>query len=108
MSVTERVAAFKDRLEALNGKVRVVQTPEAACVAVTEILEGWAGCRLIGPPEGGPRARQLIALTGRRGGAVPVMAVEGWAPEYGRPAEAQARWEAAHGRPMPDPIGSPR
>jgi tRNA threonylcarbamoyladenosine biosynthesis protein TsaB len=79
-----------------------------APTAATEILEGWAGCRLIGPPEGAPRARQLIALTGRRGGAVQVMAVEGWAPEYGRPAEAQARWEAAHGRPMPDPIGSPR
>ena len=27
---------------------------------------------------------------------------------YGRPAEAQARWETAHGRPLPDPVGSPR
>ncbi|MFL5518747.1 MAG: tRNA (adenosine(37)-N6)-threonylcarbamoyltransferase complex dimerization subunit type 1 TsaB [Gemmatimonadales bacterium] len=84
--------------------VLVGEAPPAAA----EMLEGWAGRRLIGPPEGAPRAGQLIGLLGRRGGAVRVMAVEGWAPEYGRPAEAQARWEAAHGRPMPDPIGSPR
>jgi hypothetical protein len=25
---------------------------------------------------------------------------------YGRPAEAQARWETAHGRPLPDSVGS--
>ncbi len=73
-----------------------------------EVLERWSGCRLVGPPESGPRAGQLIGLVGRRGGAVRVTAVEGWAPEYGRPAEAQARWEAVHGRPMPDPLGSPR
>jgi tRNA threonylcarbamoyladenosine biosynthesis protein TsaB len=79
-----------------------------APTAAAEILEGWAGCRLIGPPVGAPSARQLIGLMGRRGGAVQVETVYGWAPEYGRPAEAQARWEAAHGRPMPDPIGSPR
>jgi tRNA threonylcarbamoyladenosine biosynthesis protein TsaB len=24
-----------------------------------------------------------------------------WEPEYGRLAEAQVRWEAAHGRPLP-------
>src|SRR5436305_1816727 len=24
-------------------------------------------------------------------------------PLYGRPAEAQAKWEARHGRPLPDP-----
>jgi tRNA threonylcarbamoyladenosine biosynthesis protein TsaB len=79
-----------------------------APAAATEILERWAGCRLVGPPEGMPHARRLIGLVERRGGAARVTAVEGWAPEYGRPAEAQARWEAAHGRPMPDPIGSPR
>jgi tRNA threonylcarbamoyladenosine biosynthesis protein TsaB len=79
-----------------------------APTAVREVLERWAGCGLIGPPEGAPRARELIGLVGRPGGAVRVTAVAGWAPEYGRPAEAQARWEAAHGRSMPDPLGSPR
>jgi tRNA threonylcarbamoyladenosine biosynthesis protein TsaB len=78
-------------------------SPQAA-----EVLERWSGQRLVGPPEGAPRGGHLIGLVGRRGGAVRVTAVEGWAPEYGRPAEAQARWEAAHGRPMPDPLGSTR
>jgi tRNA threonylcarbamoyladenosine biosynthesis protein TsaB len=78
---------------------------EASPTAV-ELLERWSGLRLVGPPESAPRASHLIGLVGRRGGAVRVTAVEGWAPEYGRPAEAQARWEAAHGRPMPDPLGS--
>ena len=78
-------------------------SPQAA-----EVLERWSGQRLVGPPDGAPRAGHLIGLVGRRGGAVRITAVEGWAPEYGRPAEAQARWEAAHGRPMPDPLGSSR
>jgi tRNA threonylcarbamoyladenosine biosynthesis protein TsaB len=78
-------------------------SPQAA-----EVLERWSGQRLVGPPDGAPRAGHLIGLVGRRGGAVRVTAVEGWAPEYGRPAEAQARWEAAHGRPMPDSLGSSR
>ena len=49
----------------------------------------------------------LLDLVGRPGGAVRVEPVEGWQPVYGRPAEAQARWETAHGRPLPDSIGSP-
>lgn len=28
-----------------------------------------------------------------------------WEPQYGRPAEAQARWEAEHRRPLPHPAG---
>ena len=29
-----------------------------------------------------------------------------WEPEYGRPAEAQALWEARHGRALPHPSRS--
>jgi tRNA threonylcarbamoyladenosine biosynthesis protein TsaB len=29
-------------------------------------------------------------------------------PVYGRPAEAQVKWEARHGRPLPNPTGSAR
>jgi len=29
-------------------------------------------------------------------------------PVYGRPAEAQAKWEARHGRPLPDPSRAAR
>ena len=79
-----------------------------APAAIVESLEGWAGRRMIRPPEGAPHARWLIALTGRAGGAARVADVTGWEPVYGRPAEAQARWEITHGRPLPDSVGGPR
>jgi tRNA threonylcarbamoyladenosine biosynthesis protein TsaB len=80
---------------------------EAPAEILTE-LEAWAGCAVIGPPEGSPRAADLLALIGRTGGARPVNAPGTWEPEYGRPAEAQARWEMAHGRPLSDSVGSSR
>src|SRR6266550_3110251 len=49
-----------------------------------------------------PGATQLLALLEREGAG---RVIEGSAtaePVYGRPAEAQARWEASHGRPLPD------
>jgi tRNA threonylcarbamoyladenosine biosynthesis protein TsaB len=70
-------------------------------------LESSFGRTLVASPEGAPRARALIGLVNRAGGAQRVAAVEGWEPVYGRPAEAQARWETAHGRPLPDSIGRP-
>lgn len=71
-------------------------------------LEAWVGRPMVRPPEGAPQARWLIDLVGRPGGAERVTAVQGWEPVYGRPAEAQARWETAHGRPLPDSVGDPR
>ncbi|MEO8719113.1 MAG: tRNA (adenosine(37)-N6)-threonylcarbamoyltransferase complex dimerization subunit type 1 TsaB [Burkholderiales bacterium] len=70
-----------------------------------EELERWSGRPMVGPPAAVPDARVLLDLVGRPGGAVRIDPVEGWQPEYGRPAEAQARWETAHGRPLPDSIG---
>lgn len=90
-----------------------VQTPipdrlvGEAPAATVRGLEAWAGRSIIAPPEGAPHARMLIALTALAGGAGRV-AVESWQPDYGRPAEAQTRWETAHGRPLPDPVGRPR
>lgn len=77
--------------------------PEAVAV-----LETWSGMRVVGPPRGAPRAVLLFDLLERTGGAAIISDVEGWEPEYGRPAEAQARWEKAHGRALPDPAGSGR
>jgi tRNA threonylcarbamoyladenosine biosynthesis protein TsaB len=71
-------------------------------------LEEWAASRVIVPPLGSPHARSLLGLVDLAGGAARVERVEEWEPVYGRPAEAQARWETAHGRPLPDSIGSPR
>lgn len=79
-----------------------------APAAIVESLEDWAGRPMIRPPEGAPHARWLIGLTGRRGGAARVEGVTGWEPVYGRPAEAQVRWEITHGRPLPDSVGGSR
>jgi tRNA threonylcarbamoyladenosine biosynthesis protein TsaB len=76
--------------------------------AVAAVLERWTGLRTIGPPRGTPHAATLIDLVITEGGAHRVNDVQGWEPEYGRPAEAQARWEIAHGRPLPDSVGGPR
>jgi len=74
--------------------------------ALARTVEAGAGQTLVTSPEGAPRARTLLGLVDRSGGATRVERVEGWEPLYGRPAEAQARWEMAHGRPLPDSIGS--
>lgn len=58
---------------------------------------------IIGPAEAAPReplARGFALLLAQ--GAVRSADVASWEPEYGRKAEAQVRWEAAHGRELPD------
>jgi len=80
---------------------------EAPAAAVA-VLERWTGVELIRPPRGSPHAAELIGLVAAQGGARRVDDVQGWEPVYGRPAEAQARWEAAHGRPLSDSVGGAR
>lgn len=55
-----------------------------------------------------PHAAALLSLIGVPGGAVPIQHLDDWEPTYGRPAEAQARWETAHGRALPNPAGNER
>ncbi|HLG05102.1 MAG TPA: tRNA (adenosine(37)-N6)-threonylcarbamoyltransferase complex dimerization subunit type 1 TsaB, partial [Gemmatimonadales bacterium] len=50
-----------------------------------------------------PGAAALLGLIGVSGGAVRLGSVDDREPTYGRPAEAQVRWEATHGRTLPDP-----
>jgi tRNA threonylcarbamoyladenosine biosynthesis protein TsaB len=76
--------------------------------AAVAVLERWTGLEMIGAPEGAPHARRLIGLVATEGGARRVEDPQGWEPVYGRPAEAQARWEVAHGRPLPDSVGGAR
>jgi tRNA threonylcarbamoyladenosine biosynthesis protein TsaB len=79
-----------------------------APAALVESLERWAGRAMVRPPIGAPHAKWLIALTSRSGGTTRVEEVTSWEPVYGRPAEAQVRWEMTHGRPLPDSVGGPR
>lgn len=58
--------------------------------------------RLIGPRQpinSTPHARGVATLLDQilASGPVPI---ETWEPDYGRLAEAQVKWEAAHGRPL--------
>jgi tRNA threonylcarbamoyladenosine biosynthesis protein TsaB len=76
--------------------------------AARSVLERWSGLEMVGPPGGSPRATGLIALVTMAGGARLVPEAAAWEPVYGRPAEAQARWEITHGRPLPDSVGGSR
>jgi tRNA threonylcarbamoyladenosine biosynthesis protein TsaB len=58
--------------------------------------------RLLGPRQeivAAPHARGVATLLGQilASGPVPI---DTWEPDYGRLAEAQVKWEAAHGRPL--------
>ena len=48
-----------------------------------------------------PVASSLLVLGGRDGAVRSLDDPATAEPEYGRPAEAQAKWEAHHGRPLP-------
>jgi tRNA threonylcarbamoyladenosine biosynthesis protein TsaB len=55
-----------------------------------------------------PIAAALCELDGWHGGLEPIPDPATREPVYGRPAEAQVKWEARHGRPLPNPTGSAR
>jgi tRNA threonylcarbamoyladenosine biosynthesis protein TsaB len=79
---------------------RLGRIPEAELPAVCERL----GARAIGPREmieASPHARGVVPLLGAILAAGPVP-LDGWEPEYGRLAEAQVKWEAEHGRELPE------
>jgi tRNA threonylcarbamoyl adenosine modification protein YeaZ len=50
-----------------------------------------------------PSASVLLRLLDVSGGAITVVDPAQFEPDYGRPAEAQAKWEREHGRPLPSP-----
>jgi len=73
--------------------------------SIVHAFEAWAGNRVLPVPEEGAAA--LLDLMVPSGGArrIPYSEVWAWEPDYGRPAEAQVKWEQAHGRRLAD---SPR
>lgn len=64
---------------------------------------GWAAQQHLDVPAD---AVALLGLLARPGGLTRIDDPFAWEPQYGRPAEAQARWEAQHQRPLPHPPGS--
>lgn len=84
------------------GEVEEIAPPALARTAELEALAARLHARLIGPGLGidaMPRAAGVARLTDwlERQGPVDIAA---WEPLYGRLAEAQVRWEAAHGRAL--------
>lgn len=77
--------------------VTILSAEQLGEIAATE-----RGVRVIGPGQqndGHPHARGVAAILDSiiESGPVDLAA---WEPDYGRLAEAQVRWEAAHGRPL--------
>ncbi|MGH7671594.1 MAG: tRNA (adenosine(37)-N6)-threonylcarbamoyltransferase complex dimerization subunit type 1 TsaB [Gemmatimonadales bacterium] len=66
-------------------------------VRYADEVVSWTGRAPVGLEALPAIATSLLALAGRAG--APATAE----PVYGRPAEAQARWEARHGRSLPHP-----
>ena len=66
-------------------------------------VERWSGVAPLPAAALRPTAASLLALCGRNGAGRLLDDVATAEPDYGRPAEAQARWEARHGRPLSDP-----
>jgi tRNA threonylcarbamoyladenosine biosynthesis protein TsaB len=82
----------------------VVEELKPAVLVAKADLDQFAAsvhASVIGSARGGaePHARGCVALAGvidRPGPVDP----DRWEPSYGRLAEAQVKWEAAHGRPL--------
>lgn len=107
-----------------DGAVHVVHPPslgpEAAAVAALpagglavavlspDALDSLAratGAPVLGPPASLPGAGALLNLGRWPNGHTLIPDPPAWEPVYGRAAEAQVRWEAAHGRALSDPGG---
>jgi len=72
---------------------------------LAERLAEWQGGRHPRTVHGLATAGGLLELAARRGGVAVVADPAGWQPQYGRPAEAQAKWEREHGHTLPDSPG---
>jgi len=82
----------------------IMQRGDVAIVGGTELKQMAAaeGAVPLGPGqtvESTPHARGIPRLLDQIVSARPV-AIETWEPDYGRLAEAQVRWELAHGRTL--------
>ena len=89
-----RVAPVEPRVVVGDGAMRYA-----------EEVAHWIGAAPVPLESLPPGATMLLALLERGGTGRAIEDPVTAEPVYGRPAEAQARWEARHGRPLPD---SPR
>jgi tRNA threonylcarbamoyladenosine biosynthesis protein TsaB len=69
----------------------------------SEAVREWSGAPPVPMASLPPLAAMLLSLLSRSGAVRTIDDLSAAEPVYGRPAEAQAKWEAHHGRPLPDP-----
>jgi tRNA threonylcarbamoyladenosine biosynthesis protein TsaB len=85
--------------------VAAMQPEPAVIISATQLEEihlAERSLKIIGPGQqidAHPHARGVALLLPALIATGPVY-LEAWEPDYGRLAEAQVRWEAAHGRPL--------
>ncbi len=92
-----RVVLESAGVASLSGPATIISARQ-----LDEILETEPGVKVIGPGqrwEATPHARGVAPILGSIMESGPVD-LDSWEPDYGRLAEAQVRWEAAHGRPL--------
>jgi tRNA threonylcarbamoyladenosine biosynthesis protein TsaB len=70
-------------------------------VRYSDEVVAWTGRAPLALDAVAPVAPSLLALTDRAGAGRAIDDLAGAEPLYGRPAEAQAKWEARHGRSLP-------
>ncbi|HJQ11566.1 MAG TPA: tRNA (adenosine(37)-N6)-threonylcarbamoyltransferase complex dimerization subunit type 1 TsaB [Gemmatimonadaceae bacterium] len=86
-----------------DGQPRQTEAPRIIAAAdVRDLASVDSHVRVIGPGQAidaHPHARGVAPILETILSAGPVD-IASWEPDYGRLAEAQVRWEAAHGRPL--------
>lgn len=92
-----RVQVGRDRLATQIEPTKILTADQ-----LREFVATHGGVRVVGPGQEGdshPHARGVAGVLAAVLEAGPVD-LASWEPDYGRLAEAQARWEAAHGRSL--------
>lgn len=87
--------------------VRVAPAPARVAVGDGAVryaaeVRRWTGVLPVPLEDLPPGATMLLSLLDREGAARTLADAGRAEPRYGRPAAAQAKWEAHHGRPLPD------
>jgi tRNA threonylcarbamoyladenosine biosynthesis protein TsaB len=93
------VAEFEHHAGMVRQTGELRRLPSEEVIAAAESV----GARPVGPDQAGhwlPRARGVALLLDAIAEDGPVN-LAAWEPIYGRMAEAQVKWEAAHGRDLP-------
>ena len=118
---TEHLRIHPDRVETLaapatttlallastTGVVPALVVGDGAMRYPDVVLE-WSGAAPVPLASLPPLAAMSLSLFSRAGAARAIDDLSAAEPVYGRPAEAQVKWEARHGRPLPDPSSTPR